>query len=128
MSGLGVFIIGNLISSQVLGYRKSRGPLLWQKLMALIRYLSYRGFHIKSLRWNSAPVGILLLGAAGAVYFLCESRIRAVLHEDPPLTSMSLGMDLIPQPYYWSSEDFGASPPLGTRSGWMALACMPFVL
>ncbi|QYT00175.1 Ferric-chelate reductase [Trichoderma simmonsii] len=36
-------------------------------------------------------------------------------------------MDLIPQPYYWPSLDFGGSPPLGTRSGWMALACMPFV-
>ncbi|RYN67303.1 hypothetical protein AA0117_g11645 [Alternaria alternata] len=107
LSGLGMFIIGNLISSQMLGYRKFRGPLVWQKSIALIRYLSYRGFHIKTLRWNSAPVGVLLLGAVGAVYFCC--------------------MDLVPQPYYWSSEDFGGSPPLGTRSGWMALACMPFV-
>lgn len=37
-------------------------------------------------------------------------------------------MDLIPQPYYWPSLDFGGSPPLGTRSGWLALGCMPFVL
>ncbi|EWG54179.1 hypothetical protein FVEG_12454 [Fusarium verticillioides 7600] len=36
-------------------------------------------------------------------------------------------MDLIPQPYYWPSLDFGGSPPLGTRSGWLALGCMPFV-
>lgn len=36
-------------------------------------------------------------------------------------------MTLIPQPYYWSTLDFGGSPPLGTRAGWMALACMPFV-
>lgn len=79
MSGLGIFIIGNLISSQVLGYRKIRGPPTWQKLTAFIRYLSYRGFHIKSLGWNSAPVGILLLGAAGAVYFFCESRIPRAL-------------------------------------------------
>ncbi|EPS31136.1 hypothetical protein PDE_06091 [Penicillium oxalicum 114-2] len=106
MCTLGIFIIGH-VSSQLLGYRKFRGPRLWQKCIAMIRYLSYRGFHIKSLQWNSAPVGILLLGAAGAVYFFC--------------------MDLIPQPYYWPSLDFGGSPPLGTRSGWMALACMPFV-
>lgn len=38
------------------------------------------------------------------------------------------GMDLIPQPYYWADEIFGDSPPLATRSGWLALACMPFVL
>ena len=36
-------------------------------------------------------------------------------------------MDLAPKPYYWPSLEFGASPPLATRSGWMALACMPLV-
>ncbi|KAJ5698008.1 hypothetical protein N7462_000013 [Penicillium macrosclerotiorum] len=107
MSTLGIFIIGHFISSQVLGYRKFRGPRLWRRLIAMVRYLSYRGFYVKALQWNSAPLGLLLLGAAGAVYFFC--------------------MDLIPQPYYWPSLDFGGSPPLGTRSGWMALACMPFV-
>ncbi|KAF2995645.1 hypothetical protein E8E13_000493 [Curvularia kusanoi] len=107
MTAIGMFIIGHVLSSHILGYREFRGPLIWQKFVALVRYLSYRGYHVKALRWNSAPLGILLLGAAGAVYFFC--------------------MDLIPQPYYWSSEDFGGSPPLGTRSGWMALACMPFV-
>ncbi|KAF7562309.1 hypothetical protein G7046_g1822 [Stylonectria norvegica] len=81
MSALGLFIIGNFVSQQL--------------------------FHIKALRWNSAPLGILLLGAAGTIFFFC--------------------MDLIPQPYYWSTLDFGGSPPLGTRSGWLALACMPFV-
>ncbi|KZM20994.1 oxidoreductase [Ascochyta rabiei] len=105
MSILGIFIIGHVISSQILGYRELRGPLLWRKLIAGIRYLSYRGIRVEVLRWNSAPVGLLLLGAAGAIYFFC--------------------MDLIPQPYYWPSENYGGSPPLGTRSGWMALAYMP---
>lgn len=36
-------------------------------------------------------------------------------------------MDLAPQPYYWPDIMYGGSPPLATRSGWMALACMPFV-
>ncbi|KAF2024971.1 hypothetical protein EK21DRAFT_77608 [Setomelanomma holmii] len=107
MTTIGLFIIGHVVSSHILGYRKVRGPRIWQKLIAVVRYLSYRGFHVKALRWSSAPVGILLLGASGTVFFFC--------------------MDLIPQPYYWPSEDFGGSPPLGTRSGWMALACMPFV-
>nr|POE75609.1 hypothetical protein CFP56_53721 [Quercus suber] len=40
------------------------------------------------------------------------------------------GMDLAPSPYYWpgASSIWGNSPPLGTRSGWLALACMPFLL
>ena len=72
MCGIGIFIIGHLISSQLLGYRKFRGPPIWRKLIAAIRWLSYRGFHVKALRWNSAPVGILLLGLVGAVYFFCK--------------------------------------------------------
>ncbi|KAM0250211.1 hypothetical protein ACHAQJ_008704 [Trichoderma viride] len=106
MSVLGIFVIGNIVS-QLLGHRTWRGSSPWQKVTALTRYLSYRGFHVRALRWNSAPLGLLLLAAAGTVFFFC--------------------MDLIPQPYYWPSLDFGGSPPLGTRSGWMALACMPFV-
>ena len=76
MTALGIFIIGHFISSQVLGYRKFRGPPIWQKVIAAVRYLSYRGFYIKALRWNSAPIGILLLGAGGAVYFFCKLHKR----------------------------------------------------
>ncbi|ORY19254.1 ferric reductase like transmembrane component-domain-containing protein [Clohesyomyces aquaticus] len=104
---IGVFIIGQVLSRHVLGYRKVRGPPIWQKLIALVRYLSYRGFYVSALRWNSAPVGVLLLGLVGVIFFFC--------------------MDLAPQPYYWADIMFGGSPPLATRSGWMALACMPFV-
>ncbi|QDS73116.1 hypothetical protein FKW77_001048 [Venturia effusa] len=106
MSSIGIFIIGHFIS-KALGYRRFRGPVAWQKLIASIRYLSYRGFRVEALRWNSAPVGVLLLGLAGTVFFFC--------------------MDLIPQPYYWAESFYGDSPALATRSGWLSLACMPFV-
>ncbi|TGO91061.1 hypothetical protein BPOR_0040g00050 [Botrytis porri] len=105
---IGIFIVGYVLT-QVLALSHRPEPLIWRRGVALIRYLSYRGFRIEGLRWNSAPVGVLLLGAIGTIYFLC--------------------MDLIPSPYYWPGTDtvWGNSPPLGTRSGWLALACMPFV-
>ncbi|PQE06928.1 hypothetical protein CJF32_00009203 [Rutstroemia sp. NJR-2017a WRK4] len=106
MCTIGIFIVGHVLS-QVFGYRRFRGPPILQKLVAVIRYLSYRGFHVRPLRWNSAPIGILLLGLAGTIFFFC--------------------MDLIPQPYYWPSKIYGNSPALATRSGWMGLACMPFI-
>lgn len=74
MCSIGIFIIGHVLSSHILGYRRFRGPPTWQKLIAIVRYLSYRGFHVKALRWNSAPVGVLLLGLAGTTFFFCESR------------------------------------------------------
>lgn len=107
MCTIGVFIIGHAVSSLWLGNRSVRGPRSLGKLIVAIRYLSYRGIHVKPLRWNSAPIGLLLLAFVGAVFFSC--------------------MGLIPQPYYWSDEMYGGSPPLATRSGWMSLACMPFV-
>lgn len=107
MSAISIFIIGHFVSSLLLGYRKFRAPLIWQKLIAGIRYLSYRGFRVKQLEWNSAPVGVLLLGAAGTIFFFCT--------------------ELAPKPYYWSDEMYGGSPPLATRSGWLALGCMPFI-
>ncbi|TGO65908.1 hypothetical protein BOTNAR_0073g00330 [Botryotinia narcissicola] len=105
---IGIFIVGYILT-QVLALSHRPEPLIWRRGVAFIRYLSYRGFRIESLRWNTAPVGVLLLGAIGAIYFLC--------------------MDLIPSSYYWpgTSTVWGNSPPLGTRSGWLALACMPFV-
>lgn len=130
MSAIGLFIIGHIISSPLLGFRKGRLPPKCQRLIAIVRYLSYRGFHVKAVHWNSAPLGVLLLGLAGTVFFFCELRPRAMREEKAPMTEIDVlaGMDLVPQPYYWSDEMYGGSPPLATRSGWLSLACMPFVL
>lgn len=40
-------------------------------------------------------------------------------------------MTLGPRPYYWPNTkhlSYGNSPPVATRTGWMALACMPFLM
>lgn len=80
------------------------------RLVALNRYLSQRSFRIDALNWNSAPLGVLMLGGVGAIFFF----------------AMTLG----PRPYYWPNTrelSFGNSPPIATRTGYMSLACMPFV-
>ncbi|KAL2060255.1 hypothetical protein VTL71DRAFT_9650 [Oculimacula yallundae] len=122
MCSIGLFIIAYFVSN-LLAFRQSRGPLIWQRFIAGTRYLSYRGFHVKRLRWNSAPVGVLGLGAVGAVYFFCKFFVLRALH----ICDLSW-LALRPCPYYWADEMFGGSPPLATRSGWLALGCMPFVL
>lgn len=38
-------------------------------------------------------------------------------------------MTLVPKPYYWPKDaNYGGSPPIATRAGWMALGLLPFVL
>lgn len=86
---------------------------LARKATALSRFVSYRSFRIGKLNWNSAPIGVLFLGAVGTIFFF----------------AMTLG----PQPYYWPNRkdpplSFGNSPPIATRTGWMALACLPFII
>ncbi|CAK1363054.1 Ferric/cupric reductase transmembrane component 1 [Cercospora beticola] len=88
------------------------------KLLALSRYASYKSFRIGKLNWNSAPIGVLFLGAVGTIFFF----------------AMTLG----PRPYYWPNEkdpetgkvtlSFGNSPPIASRTGWMSLACLPFII
>jgi len=44
-------------------------------VLAGLRYLAYRGFHVRGLKWNSAPVGVLVLGVAGVLFFFCKEFI-----------------------------------------------------
>ncbi|KAL4874409.1 ferric reductase like transmembrane component-domain-containing protein, partial [Aspergillus karnatakaensis] len=103
---VGLFTIGHLAS--ILAPSRLKQTAGWSRLAALFRFLSYRSWRIR--HWNTQSLGGLLLVAAGAAYFL----------------SMTLG----PRPYYWPNTreiSFGNSPPIATRAGFMALACMPFL-
>lgn len=71
---IGVFTVANVLarfsrSSKGDGLRKNG---LWQHLIAISRYNAYKSFHIRGLNWFSPSVGVMLLGACGAVYFFGE--------------------------------------------------------
>lgn len=103
-----VFSIVYLLDLLASGSIKSSS--LARRSTAVFRFLSYRTFRIPFLNWNSASLGVLVLGAIGIIYFFC--------------------MTLAPTPYYWPATDqgdFGSSPPIATRAGWLSLACLPFV-
>ena len=72
MCTIGVFIIGHLISCTLGRCNGGLGSFVLRKVLALVRYLSYRGFHVEALRWNSAPVGLLVLAVVGTVFFFCK--------------------------------------------------------
>ncbi|KAL4814903.1 ferric reductase like transmembrane component-domain-containing protein [Aspergillus spinulosporus] len=88
-----------------------RRSSLWQKGTAAGRFFSYKGFRIPGVGFWAGSAGIAGLIGVGAVFFF----------------AMTLG----PRPYYWPNTDtvnFGGSPPIATRAGWMAVALLPFVL
>ncbi|CAJ2501342.1 Uu.00g041950.m01.CDS01 [Anthostomella pinea] len=84
---------------------------VWQKTVGAVRYMVYRHYESRLLRWYTPSLGVIALIGIGAVFFL----------------AMTLG----PQPYYWPNTpelSYGNSPPIATRAGWMALACLPFLI
>ena len=83
----------------------------YRKVRSSARFLAYKCFRIPFLTWYSPSLGRILIGAFGFVFFM----------------SMTLGK----RPYYWPNTtevNYGDSPPIATRSGWMSIACLPFVL
>ncbi|OAA64823.1 Flavoprotein transmembrane component [Cordyceps fumosorosea ARSEF 2679] len=82
---------------------------LWNRAVAGLRFFAYKTWRIGRLDRNSQSLGAYILLGLGFAFFA--------------------GMTLGPQPYYWPTDaKYGSSPPIATRAGWMALACMPFVL
>ncbi|KAJ7073226.1 ferric reductase NAD binding domain-containing protein [Mycena belliarum] len=82
--------------------------------------------------------GVLARATAGFRFFTARQfRVRATGWYAPPLAAMLavgamaivvLSLMLGPRPYYWASAAMGHSQPVATRSGWIALGIMPFMI
>ncbi|KAI5825867.1 hypothetical protein K523DRAFT_375380 [Schizophyllum commune Tattone D] len=83
-------------------------PTTLDRLVAGCRYASARQYRVQSLGWYSPPLAALLAVAAMTIFVF--SLMLAV------------------RPYYWPNMAMGHSMPIATRSGWIAIAIMPFMI
>ncbi|KAL1751331.1 hypothetical protein FB107DRAFT_222251 [Schizophyllum commune] len=83
-------------------------PTVLERLVAGCRYAAARQYCIESLGWYSPPLAALLAVAAMTIFVF--SLMLAV------------------RPYYWPNMAMGHSMPIATRSGWIAIAIMPFMI
>ncbi|KAL1690600.1 hypothetical protein GGG16DRAFT_55264 [Schizophyllum commune] len=83
-------------------------PTILERLVAGCRYAAARQYRIESLGWYSPPLAALLVVAAMTIFVF--SLMLAV------------------RPYYWPNMAMGHSMPIATRSGWIAIAIMPFMI
>ncbi|KAM3566091.1 hypothetical protein ARSEF4850_000916 [Beauveria asiatica] len=117
---IAVFALGHFASAYAPA-RLTRQSSPWRRAVAGLRFCAYKTWRVGGGRSSSSSsdnrnffffsqsLGAYLLLGAGVVFF----------------AAMTLG----PRPYYWPTDArYGSSPPLATRTGWMALACMPFIL
>ncbi|KAK9900673.1 hypothetical protein P389DRAFT_166125 [Cystobasidium minutum MCA 4210] len=105
-----VFIALFAIVHQYSVYQSSRQnrsrSRIYYRILALGRWLAIKQFRIPG--WSSVSIGNCLILAGLGLFFLL--------------------MTVVPQPYYWPEIGWAHSPPLGTRTGWMALALLPFLI
>ncbi|KAF7335537.1 Ferric-chelate reductase [Mycena venus] len=78
------------------------------KFTAAFRYTAARQFHLHATRWYTPPLAAIL-GVSGMFIFI-------------------MALMLAIRPFYWPNEAMGHSPPIATRSGWISIAIMPFMI
>ncbi|KAL1716034.1 hypothetical protein EV715DRAFT_275354 [Schizophyllum commune] len=91
-----------------LASRQATRPTILDRLVAGCRYASARQFRVQSLGWYSPPLAAILVVAA--------------------MTIFVFALMLAVRPYYWPNMAMGHSMPIATRSGWIAIAIMPFMI
>ncbi|KAJ7732123.1 FAD-binding domain-containing protein [Mycena metata] len=88
--------------------KSQQAPRLVDRLTASFRYTGARQFHFRPTNWYAPPLAAIL-GVSGMVIFV-------------------MALMLAVRPFYWPNEQMGHSPPIATRSGWISIAIMPFMI
>ncbi|KAL1745482.1 hypothetical protein HDZ31DRAFT_36238 [Schizophyllum fasciatum] len=88
--------------------RRPIKPTVLDRVVAGCRYTAARQFRVQALGWYSPPLAAIIAVAGMAIFVF--ALILAV------------------RPYYWPNSLMGYSMPIATRSGWIAIAIMPFMI
>lgn len=83
-------------------------PSIYEKLLALVRSISYRRLSGSALNWLGLPLNGMLIILISSVLFV-------------------VALTFAIRPYYRAHLGYG-SPPLGIRCGFMSFACTPILI
>ncbi|KAJ7150049.1 ferric reductase NAD binding domain-containing protein [Mycena crocata] len=109
--GAAMFLhIASLLRSRRAPSALSKPAGALDRLTASFRYLTSRQFHVRGYNggWYAPPLAALV-AVCGLFVFIF---------------ALLLG----PRPFYWPSMAMGHSQPIATRSGWVAVGIMPFMI
>ena len=115
----------------VLSHRRNKPrSTAYYRTLALGRWLAIKQFRIPG--WSSVSIGNCLILAGLGLFFLRkfthEVHSRRWGNYDSNRRAVRTVMTFVPQPFYWPEIGWAHSPPLGTRTGWLALALLPFLM
>ncbi|KAJ8472912.1 hypothetical protein ONZ51_g8200 [Trametes cubensis] len=81
---------------------------LYTKVVALSRALGAKQFRFPQVQYYSLPLSAVIIVLGMIIYF----------------TALTFSV----HPYLWPNMAMGHSPPIATRSGWISIAVLPFLL
>ncbi|KAK7449795.1 hypothetical protein VKT23_013271 [Stygiomarasmius scandens] len=128
-AGIAWLLILNVIS-HLRSRRSTTGSPGWlDRLTAICRYSVASQYRVKLFGWYSPPLAAII-GVAGMFTFTMGS---SVLRSDSSAVSnefhaMLIALMLAVRPYYWPKPEMGYSMPIATRSGWISIGIMPFMI
>ncbi|RDX54024.1 hypothetical protein OH76DRAFT_1057624 [Lentinus brumalis] len=110
-AGIVLFALVNMLFQ--LGQRtRAAGVLrkvsLYRKVVAAWRTLGSRQIYVSAVNYYSPPLSAVTIVAALVAFF----------------ASLTFAV----RPYLWPNMAMGHSPPIATRSGWISIAILPFLL
>jgi hypothetical protein len=77
--------------------------------------------------WYSPPLSSIL-GVLGLFIFVMGSLFSYFCSKLRSRTTHCSALMLGKRPYYWPSRNLGHSMPIATRTGWISIAIMPFMM
>ena len=95
------------------------------RIVAASRSLGARQLHIPAFRYYSPPLSAVVIVLGILVYFT-GARPPSIQFDDAMCSPEASVLTFAAHPYDWPISAMGHSPPLATRSGWIAVAIMPF--
>ncbi|RPD73308.1 hypothetical protein L226DRAFT_107589 [Lentinus tigrinus ALCF2SS1-7] len=107
-AGIAFFILVNILFQLGQRTRLFRKAPLYSKVIAASRALGSRQIYVPVVDYYSPPLSAVVI-VAGFVIFFAALTFAA-------------------HPYVWPNVAMGHSPPIATRSGWISIAILPFLL
>jgi hypothetical protein len=105
-------------------------PTALDRGAALVRYGNAHQFRVGAGvlgEWYSPPLSSIL-GVLGLFIFVMGSLFSYPCFKLRSRTTHCSALMLGKRPYYWPSRNLGHSMPIATRTGWISIAIMPFMM
>ena len=100
---------------------------LYDKVIAASRALGSKQIYVPAVNYYSPPLSAVVIVVGLVAFFACEFSLYPSIYVATSLT-LCEALTFAVHPYQWPNMAMGHSPPIATRSGWISIAILPFLM